>query len=87
MIGVLVYWIIYREKFAPKDTSVFYEIINFNLSFMIYCFVSFILIVILIGLPMLIVFGILYVIFMIISTIKFTGGEEYHFPMTIQFLK
>jgi uncharacterized Tic20 family protein len=86
-IGALVYWLIYRDKFAPSDTATFYEILNFNISFMIYALISGVLCLVLIGFVFLFILAILYFIFVIISTIKFMDGQDYKFPMTIRIIK
>ncbi len=63
------------------------NIINFTISFFIYVAVSFILVFLLIGIPILIILGVITVIFIIMAAVKAANGEEYKYPFTIEFLK
>lgn len=83
---VLIFYIIKADKFNETEKSVFREIINFNISFLIYFVVSFVLIFIAIGILLLPIFFIIYVVLIIISTIKYIAGEEYKFPMIMRFI-
>lgn len=64
-----------------------YNMINFNLSFILWIFISSLLILVIIGLILLPFFLICWLIFMIIGAIKHFAGERYTYPMTISFLK
>ena len=62
------------------------EALNFNLSVLIWLAVSAILSIILIGLPMLLAVGILYVVASIQGAMAAGRGEEYRYPITIRFV-
>ena len=61
--------------------------INFQISVTLYMIISGILSIILIGIPFLIGFAILQLVGIIIATIKTSNGEEYKYPLTIEFIK
>ena len=76
---------------VKKDESAFIdtqgrELLNFQLSFIIYAIVSGILCLILIGFVLLAVLAALWFIFTIIGLIKATEGKVYRFPLTFRML-
>jgi uncharacterized Tic20 family protein len=85
LIGPLIVWLI------KKDESAFInlqgrELLNFQLSILIYALICVPLCFILIGIPMLIVIGIASLILTIIGLVKATEGKIYRFPLTIRML-
>ncbi|HRZ98933.1 MAG TPA: DUF4870 domain-containing protein [Paludibacter sp.] len=78
--------------FLNKDTNANVDrhgknIINFTISFLIYFGISTILVFLLIGIPILIALGIMGMVFIIMATIKAANGEEWKYPLTIEFIK
>ena len=83
---------------ANKDDDPFVrdqaaEALNFNLSFFIYIavgtIVTFVLILVLIGLlllPLLAALIITWVVFVIIGAVRANSGEAYRYPLTIRFV-
>ena len=64
------------------------SIINFQLSMMIYAFISVPLILLLgLGIIGLIAVGVISLIFPIINAVRVNNGETPNYPMTIEFLK
>lgn len=63
------------------------EVINFQLSITIWIIASAMLIILLVGIPMLIVLGLLQVILVIIGALKADSGQLYKYPLTIRFIK
>ena len=85
LIGPLIIWLI------KKDESAFIniqgrELLNFQLSILIYAVICIPLCFILIGIPMLFVVGIASLILTIIGLIRATEGKIYRFPLTIRML-
>ena len=85
LIGPLIVWLI------KKDESAFInlqgrELLNFQLSILIYALICVPLCFILIGIPMLFVIGIASLILTIIGLVKATEGKIYRFPLTIRML-
>jgi uncharacterized Tic20 family protein len=62
------------------------EALNFNLTVLIGCVISAILVVVLIGIPMLIGIGLLYLVASISGAVAAGRGAEYRYPMTIRFV-
>lgn len=60
------------------------NILNFMISYTIYAAIATIT---LIGIPIAIIIGVLFVIFVIVATIKANNGEYWSYPFTIQFIK
>ena len=63
------------------------HVANWIISKIIYLFVSALLCVVIIGVPMLIVLGICAVVFPIIGGIKASNGEVWKYPMAITFFR
>jgi uncharacterized Tic20 family protein len=85
LIGPLIVWLV------KKDESAFInaqgrELLNFQISFLIYAIVCIPLCFVLIGIPLLIVVGIASFILTIIGLVKATEGKIYRFPVTIKML-
>jgi uncharacterized protein len=61
-------------------------VLNWIISSLIYGAISTVLIIVIIGIPLLILLGILSVIFPIIGGIKANNGEVWRYPLSIRFL-
>lgn len=85
-ILVIVYLMVVKDLTANAKQAI-YDIINFNLSFMLYGFVSALLMIILIGFVLLPIILIIWFVALIIGFIKHLSGEGYKYPLTISFLK
>ena len=60
------------------------NILNFMISYTIY---AVILCITIIGIPLAVILGIIYVIFVIVASIKANNGESWKYPMSIEFIK
>ncbi|MDH5372172.1 MAG: DUF4870 domain-containing protein, partial [Acidimicrobiia bacterium] len=60
---------------------------NFNLSFLIWGVVSFLLMFVLIGFLLLPIVAIAWLVLAIIGTLKVSNGEFYRYPLTVRFIK
>jgi uncharacterized Tic20 family protein len=85
LIGPLIVWLV------KKDESAFInaqgrELLNFQLSFLIYVIACIPLCFLLIGIPLLIIVGLASFILTIIGLVKATEGKIYRFPATIKML-
>ena len=63
------------------------EALNFNLSVLIYAAISAVLIWVLIGIPMLVAVGLLYVVAVLFGTAAASRGEDYRYPLTIRLVR
>jgi uncharacterized protein len=73
-----------RSPFARRHAV---EALNFNLSWLIYCIVSGVLTLVLVGWVLLAALGIAYVVLVILGAMAASRGEEYRYPLTIRFVK
>lgn len=62
------------------------EALNFNLSVLVYLAVSVVLAIVLVGIPMLIGVGVLYLWATIQAAMAANRGEEYRYPLSIRFV-
>ncbi|QHV97275.1 DUF4870 domain-containing protein [Spirosoma endbachense] len=82
----LVIWQIQKEKSAFVD---FHgkEAVNFNITIAIAACLSFLLMLILIGVFLIWVVGVVWLVFTVIAAVKANNGEYYRYPLTIRFIK
>ncbi|MBL4953885.1 DUF4870 domain-containing protein [Neobacillus sp. OS1-32] len=86
ILGPLIIWLIKREESSFIDYHG-KEYFNFFISYTVYCFISGILVIILIGFVALAVLGIMAFVFTIIAAIKAYEGYEYRFPLIFRLIK
>jgi len=85
ILGPLIVWLIKKDQ-SPYIDQQGRELLNFQLSFLIYAFVSFLLCFVLIGIPLLFAIGIGTIILTIIGIVRASEGNIYRFPLTIRML-
>lgn len=85
-IGAIIIWQI-KKKDLPGIEPHGKNAVNWILSDLIYAAISGLLCMILIGIPMLMVLGVLGIIFPIMAGIKANNGQVWKYPLSIQFLK
>jgi uncharacterized protein len=76
--------------FGPRSAYVrahAVESLNFNLSWLVYAIVGFILIILGIGILILLALGIAYVVLVIIASIRANNGEFFRYPLTVRFIR
>jgi Uncharacterized protein conserved in bacteria len=79
----IIMWITNKENNANVDLHG-KNVMNFMISFAIYTAV---LCITIIGIPVAVIVGILYIVFVIMATLKANNGEYWKYPLTIQFIK
>jgi uncharacterized protein len=62
------------------------EALNFNLSVLLWCVISAVLVIVLIGFLMLAAVGLLYLVASILGALAASRGEDFRYPMTIRFV-
>jgi hypothetical protein len=85
LIGPLVVWLAKREGRPFVDDQA-KEALNFQISWTIYMLVSFVLVFVFIGIPLLIGLAIFHIVCMIVAGLKANDGIKYRYPLTIRFL-
>ena len=86
VIGPLIIWQTKKSEFPSVDEHG-REAVNFQISVLIYTFVSILLTFVLIGIPLLVATVIGNLVLIVIATIKANNGEAYRYPLTIRFIK
>ncbi len=86
LLGPLIVWLVKRDE-SPLVDREGKESLNFQISMSIYAIVSFLFIVLFIGIPMLVIVGLVDLILTIVATVKTANGESYVYPLTIRFLR
>jgi uncharacterized protein len=85
LIGPLVVWLAKREEIPAVDVHG-RDVLNFQITMLIAMFVAGLLSIILIGIPVLIVLGIVQLVATILGTIKASQGERFKYPWSAKFL-
>ncbi len=88
-VAALVVWLLVRDRssFAAAHAK---EALNFNFSMFLYAAASVVLVVFTLGLglliavPLWICLAIVWVVVMIVATVKAYDGETYRYPLTIR---
>ena len=86
IIGPLVVWLIKKDESAFVDDQG-KESLNFQISFTIYCIIAVFLILFIIGIFLLIALGVLFLVLIIIGTVKANSGEKFRYPLSIKFIR
>lgn len=79
----IIMWVTNKDYSAAVDSHG-KNIINFMISYAIY---AAILCITVIGIPLAIIVGLLYTIFVILASVKANNGEYWKYPFTFQFIK
>jgi uncharacterized protein len=85
-LGPLVVMLVFGPRSAFVRAHAV-EALNFNLTWLIYIFVSVILAFLLIGILILIALGIAYIVLVVIAAVRANNGEQYRYPLTIRFVR
>ncbi|MBW3670150.1 MAG: DUF4870 domain-containing protein [Acidobacteria bacterium] len=86
LLAPLIVWLI-KKDLDPFVDDQGKEAVNFQITMFIAAIIALILSFVLIGIPILIVIGLMAVIFPIVAAIKASEGNYYRYPLTIRFLK
>ncbi len=85
-LAPIIMWLTNKDNNTKVDSHG-KNILNFIISMVIYYIASGILCILLIGIPLLIMLGILNFVFIIIAAIKGGNGEYWKYPFSIEFVK
>ena len=86
VIAPLIIWQIQKKDYPSVDAHG-KEAVNFQISILIYTFVSILLAFVLIGIPLLVAIGIGNLVLIVIASIKANNGEAYRYPLTLRLIK
>ena len=62
------------------------ESLNFQINAFAYTVVFALLSILLIGIPLLIAYGIFYAVCVVVATVRSSNGQDYRYPLTIRFV-
>jgi len=82
----LVIWAWKKDEYPEIDRQG-KDVINFQISMVIYLFAASILVFVLIGIALLLILGWYITIITIVNTFKVVSGKSYKYPLTIEFIK
>lgn len=86
VIGPLIVWLLKRDDDAYVEDHA-REALNFNISIMLYTFVSAVLVLAVVGIVLVPVVLIAWFVLTIVAGVKAAGGEIYRYPLTIRFVQ
>lgn len=86
ILGPLIIWLIKKEDSQVIGEHA-KEALNFQISITIYTLVSYVLVLVLIGVPIVIALVIFDIVFVIKASIAANKGEYYKYPLTIRLIK
>jgi uncharacterized Tic20 family protein len=86
LVVPIMIWQLKKDELSEIDVHG-KNAVNWIISELIYLAVSFILCFVIIGIPLVIILGILGIIFPIIAALKASNGEVWRYPLSISFLK
>lgn len=80
-------YLLLKNDIDPEVKKTCYHILNFNFSFWIYFAIAWVLMFLLIGFIIIPFVGLAWIILLVIGFIKHLAGDDYEYPLTIEFLK
>ena len=86
IIPPLLVWIWKKGEISGKEQH-YKDVMNFQLSMLVYILASLILGVIIIGLILLPLIGVFSTVIILINTSKVMNGQDYKYPLSIRFMK
>lgn len=85
ILGPLIVWIL-KKDVSPYLDAQGRDLLNFHISLVLYFFVSFLLIFLVIGIPLMFLLSAASLILTIVGIVKAVDGKLYRFPLIIRLL-
>lgn len=85
VVGPLVIWLVKRDQ-DPEVNAHGKEVLNFNLSFLIWHAIAWVLCIVLIGFLLLPIVILLWLILVVVGSYKASEGTLYKYPLTIRII-
>jgi uncharacterized Tic20 family protein len=86
IIGPLICWLSRRDESAWVNENGKASM-NFQISMLLYIFLSIPLCFILVGIPIIMFLGVLKIVCIVIASIKASKGERFKYPLAIPFIQ
>lgn len=85
-IGPLIIWLIKKDQSYIVGESA-KEALNFNITFTIYSIIAYFTVFLLIGFILVPIVYVVWIVFIIIGSVKAYQGQHYRYPLTFRFIK
>jgi hypothetical protein len=86
VVGPLIVWLMKKQEFAlVADQG--RESLNFQMSMLIHFALAVLLSLILIGIPLLIAWGVFEIVIVAIAAVRANNGEQYRYPLNLRLVK
>lgn len=82
---VIIY--IWKKEDVPEMETHFADVMNFQISVIVYILLSVLLVALVIGILLLPLIGIFSTVFIVLNAIRVLNAHPYNYPLTINFLK
>lgn len=86
VLGPLIVWLLGRERSAFVDEQG-KEALNFQLTMLIAYLVACILIVVFIGIPLLVILGVLDLVLVIVAAVQVGSGVDWRYPLALRLIR
>ena len=89
LIGSVIAPLVIRQIQKERSAFVDYhgkEAVNFQITMAIAAAISFLLMILVIGVFLLFIVGVVWLVFTIIAAVKANNGEYYRYPLTFRFI-
>ena len=80
VLGPLVVLFVSEDEFVTENAR---NALNWQLSLTLYSLVSLVLVFLLVGIPVLLVLGVLDTVFIVVAAVKAAEGEAWSYPITV----
>lgn len=85
LLPLIVYFV--KRQDAPLTAEHAKEALNFHISIYLYAFISFLLVFVFIGIPLIFAVVIMGLVLPIVACLKASEGQLYRYPLTIRLVK
>lgn len=86
LLGPFVVWQIKKDT-SSLVTAHAKAALNFQISLLIYCFIAWLLIFVLIGVPLLVLLAVGNLVCIIIAAVRANEGQKWNYPASLKLLK
>ncbi len=86
VVGPLVVWLLKKDEMPLVDREG-KEALNFQITVSIFALVAALLSFILIGIPLLVLIGIVNLVFIVLASLEASNGRPYVYPFNLRFIK
>jgi uncharacterized Tic20 family protein len=86
VLGPLVVWAIRKDEYPLVDDQG-KESLNFQISMLIYAVLLIPLVIVLIGIPLLVAWGVAELVLVVVASVRASNGERFRYPFTIRFVR